>query len=82
MVLQTVLEPVVFGLEAYEDSGWSSVTSDDDLLGRSQPQVAGEVIFTSASATRRGRGALVVEPRLRERLWDDREDVDLVLLRS
>ncbi len=45
VVLQTVLEPVVFGLEAYQDAGRTPMTSDDDLLGRSQPQVPGEVIL-------------------------------------
>lgn len=45
MVLQTVFEPLVFGPETDKNRRRLAVPSDDDLLGRSQAEVAGEIVF-------------------------------------
>ena len=45
MVLQTIFEPVIFGIESDQDSGRFAMSSDDDLLGGSQAQIAREIVF-------------------------------------
>ena len=40
MVLQSVFEPFVFGVETNEDRRRLAVTSDDDFLGSCQAEIA------------------------------------------
>ena len=45
MVLQSVFEPLVLGVETNEHRRRLAVTSDDDFLRSGQPEVAREIVF-------------------------------------
>jgi len=44
MMLQTVLEPIVLGFEPDQNARRTTMTRDDDLLGRREPEEPREVL--------------------------------------
>ena len=55
MVLESVVEPIVFGLEADNDAGRSPVPGDHNFFGGRQAEVPGEIIFRLRQSHAPGR---------------------------
>ncbi len=68
MVLESVVEPIVFGLEADDDARRSPMTGDHDLFRRGETEVSGEIIFRLGQCHAPGRAYLSRRARLAPRL--------------
>jgi hypothetical protein len=45
MMLEPILEPIVFGFKANQNAGWLAMPGDHDLLGGCQTQIVREIIL-------------------------------------
>ena len=67
MMFQAVIEPVIIGFEADQDTGWPAMSRDDDLLRLGETQEARKVILhlSQGHAAESGCRARRATPRLR-----------------